>query len=518
MMPILKWLDLRRLGFAAIFLSFLMLLQLIDPDYFWHLRTGQYLFEHGILPSGDIFSYTHPGRPWILHEWLFELVLYAIYQPLGEFGVKLLVSALATAALMVSYGTANKILGKPYVAFVIALVFFVLIKIGVSPRPQLLTFLFFALYLRVLLGFKYFGENRGLLALPLLMVPWVNFHGGYFIGLGLLALFTACEWTKHLACGNASTEQRKRLQWLSLIFAATLLSSLINPYTYHHLLYPFQVMGMEASRSYITEWHSPDFHAFQYQLYLVLVLVFFVATIYRKNRADITELAVPLFFVMMGFLSVRHVPLAAIVLIPFMANAFSQQPLAQMVPARWLTRCSAWYGRHARKGKDLGDKEYLLNWLLLALVAAGLLLYAPIHDAKGREKANAMVPVKATDFIKQVGITGRMFTTYHYGGYLIYRLYPEQKVFIDGRADMYGDAFIKEYIDINSGKANWKPLFDKYKIDYVLVQRDTPLRQILLARGDFKLVYDDETNSVLVREEPQFAGIIAKFGKQDHAM
>lgn len=512
MMPgIVKWLDLRHVGFAAIFLSLLTLLRLTDPDYFWHLKTGQVLLEQGALPTGDIFSYTHTGRPWVLHEWLFELVLASVYSLFGTFGVKFMTALLATATLVISYATANRIIGKPYVAFSLALVFFILAAPGISPRPQLATFLLFALTLRVLTGFKYAGESRGLLALPPLMAVWVNFHGGYAAGLALLFLFTACEWLKFFAADSRNAVQRRRMQWLGLASIATLLSSLVNPYFLEHWLYPLQVIGMEASRSYITEWHSPNFHYLRNQGYLALAFAFFIASAYRKEKMDITELAVPLFFTSMGFVAGRHIPLAAIALTPFTAAALAQQPLTQAIPARWLQGCSAWYARRVRQGRELGDKEYALNWLLLGSILSALLLYYPIQHAKDAEKTNAIVPVKATEFIIRAGIQSRMFNTYHYGGYLIYRLYPARQVFIDGRADMYGDAFLKEYMEISSGAANWEKLFDKHRIDCVLVHRDSPLRQILLARGDFKLVYDDEVNSVLLKDRVEFAAIIAKY-------
>lgn len=506
----LQLLDLRRLGFVVIFLILLMSMQLIDPDYFWHLRTGQYVIEHGALPSSDIFSYTHAGKPWFLHEWLFEVVLYGVHFLLGELGIKLLVSVLATATLVISHATANRLLGKPGMAFFLTLFCFILVTPYISPRPQLVTFLLLALFLRVLIGFKYFGENRGLPALPLLMAVWVNFHGGYAIGLALLFLFTICEWLIFLAADERNALQRQRLQWLRLTAVVTLLASAANPYFIGHWLYPFQVMGMESSRSYISEWRSPDFHSLWGKSYLALVGAFFIATTYRRGKADLTELAVPLLFFVVGFIAVRHIPLAVITAIPFMAVALAQQPATQMMPARWLRVCSAWHERRLRQGNDLGDKEYFLNWMLLVLMLAGFLLYYPVGNADTVEKSRRRVPVEATAFILKEGIQGRIYNTYHYGGYLIQQLYPAQKVFIDGRADMYGDAFMKEAIEISGGKANWEKLFDKYRIDYVLVQRDEPLRQLLLMRGDYKLVYEDKADSILLKNSERYAAIIAR--------
>lgn len=513
MNTILKLLDLPRLGLVAIFLTLLMLSAVVDPDYFWHLKTGQYLVEHGALPAGDIFSYTQAGKPWVLHEWLFEVLLYGVFSVLGEPGTKLLVAMLATASLAVTYATANRILRKPYLAFALAVICFIFVAPGISPRPQLVTFLLLATYLWILTGFKYFRETRGLLALPLLMAVWVNFHGGYAVGLALLFLFTASEWLVFFAAEKRSTEQQRRLQWLSLATAGSLLASLANPYFLGHLLYPFQVMAMEASRSYISEWQSPDFHDPQYQGYLALVCIFFIATIYRNRKADLTELALPMSFLMLGFVAVRHTPLAAVAAAPFLAVALAGQPLAQMLPARWLRGFVAWHGRRVQGGNDLGDKEFLLNWLLLLFMFVGFLLAYPAQSARNAEKVQANVPTGATDFLVREHIEGRMFNTYHYGGYLIYRLYPAQKVFIDGRADMYGDAFLAEYGAISDGAENWRTLFDKYRIDYVIVQRSQPLRQLLLERGDFNLVYQDKADSVLLRNSQRYAAIIARHGQ-----
>ncbi len=509
----LQWLNLRRLGFIAVFLSLLTLLQLSDPDYFWHLRTGQYLFEQRTLPVGDIFSYTQAGQPWILHEWLFEILLYCIHAMLGPFGVKLITSLLATATLVTVYTTANRILDRPYAAFFLTLLFFIPAYMGVSPRPQIATLLLFALFLRVLTEFKYSHTTRTLWLMPPLMMVWTNAHGGYVTGLALLLLFTACEWLIYLIRPHRDAAQNHRLVTLLLVTVTTILASLVNPYFIEHWLYPFKVLGMEAAKSYVSEWHSPDFHSFPFQVYLVLVFVTMTAAMYRRMRPDITELAVMLFFVTAGFVSSRHIPLAVIALIPFAAVTTAQLPFTQLLSSEGIGRLSEHYRRFARSGSDLGRTEFILNWLLLALIALGLLLYYPVFHAADIEKVNKIVPVKATEFIIQAGINGRMLNTYHYGGYLIQWLYPNQKVFIDGRADMYGDKFLQEYITISSGGAEWEEKFEKYKIDYVVSAHDAPLVQLLTMRGDFKLVYKDEVNSVLLKDDPKFAQIIARYGK-----
>ena len=107
-----------------------------------------------------------------------------------------------------------------------------------------------------------------------------------------------------------------------------------------------------------------------------------------------------------------------------------------------------------------------------------------------------------------------MFNNYNYGGYLIYEFYPDQKVFIDGRADMYGDEFIREYMNIYHGGANWKDLFEKYSIDYALVGIHAPISQLLQLSGEFSVIHEDSDHILLVRKSPEFAQIIGRYAEQ----
>ena len=199
-----------------------------------------------------------------------------------------------------------------------------------------------------------------------------------------------------------------------------------------------------------------------------------------------------MFFLFAGFVSIRHTPLAALSLIPFIAVALRDGPVQRF------------YSRLTGRGKQLGNAEYALNWLLLCVAGMTFYLMNPTLQANAQVRLNASMPVKAVEFVKSHGISGRMFNDYAQGGYLIYHLYPQQQVFIDGRADIYGDEFLQEFINIRQGAPGWDKAFDKYAIDYLIAQRDAPIRGLLLARGDFKLVYDDATSSVLVRKVARF--------------
>ena len=508
-----------RLTLAPTILILIFLIKVVngqfdDPDFYWHLKTGEYIVTHGMLPQADIFSYTNLGRAWIADEWLSEIILYLAYEWGGELGIKVFVALVLTACLWFCYAICEKILaGDKAKALIVTLIHCVVV-IGVAPRPHLFTFLFFSLFFYILLEFKYFGKSKRLWMIPLVMVLWVNMHGGFFIGLVLVALFILGEWTTYLLAGGTEPTQRRSLIQLTLMGAAALLASLANPEFIRHWPYIFQALSMESSQGVIEEWRSPDFHRPIFAYWFAAVASFFVAMIYAPRKPDVTEFVVPLVFVAGAFLARRNIPLAALAMAPFVAVYVRAGLLdcltKHVVRFRKIVQWNA-TGILAKASQPLGKHEYVMNWLLVLLTLLSLILIYPERQKVISVSLNTIFPVKATDFILREGIKGRMFNTYHYGGYLIYRLYPQQHVFIDPRTIMYGDEFFKDALAIYEGSSQWKSRFDRYGIEYVICESEAPLRQLLMVEGKFRLVFDDGMHSVLLRDMERYHPIIQRY-------
>jgi hypothetical protein len=467
-----------------------------DPDLYWHLKTGEYILTHGVLPHADVFSSTAYGRDWVLHEWLSEALFYGVVRVAGLQALWIFVACLYAATFVVLYRTCAQALEKPTSALVVALLFFAPFVAFATPRPQIFTYLMFAIYLASLIEWKRSGDAGKLKRLPWLMLAWVNLHGAAIVGIALLLLFIATEAIS-LWLGGGKRRSARDLKALCFWTALTALATLANPRFVEYWLYPFHVMGLTVATSVINEWKSPNFHTLYFRYFLALFLGFFGVLLYSRRRPDLTEFAVPVFFIAAGFTSVRHLPLACIAAAPFFAAAWQAIELpAWRVPARFASL--------RRLNREVDDRHApYLNLLLLCAVVAAM-----TYSQSRRSSAtllDAMMPVKAADYVVRNDITGRMFNEYGEGGYLIYRLYPRVKVFIDGRADVYGDAFMKEYLAIVGGKPDWKRRFDRYAIDFAVLPRELPLRQLLLAGRRFKLVYDDARYSVLVRDVPKFS-------------
>ena len=181
-----RLLEIDVLAYLVLFTAVFLQNPLADYDYFWHLKTGEILVHNLALPAGDIFSFTMHGQPWVLHEWGYQIVLYFVHTLFGDSGIRLFSTALLFGALAISFAPARRLGIHPIVILLFLLLYIVPMVPYTQPRPQVITYICFAYFLKCLLDYKHYAERKLLYHLPLLMVMWVNFHGGYIIGLALM--------------------------------------------------------------------------------------------------------------------------------------------------------------------------------------------------------------------------------------------------------------------------------------------------------------------------------------------
>jgi hypothetical protein len=321
------------------------------------------------------------------------------------------------------------------------------------------------------------------------MALWVNLHGGYLLGLALFCPYII---------GQAATYLRERkrknydhLRQLSLVFLLSGVATLLNPHGWRILSYPFGTLGSQAMQAYIAEWFSPDFHQARFQPLALLVLLLFATLALSKLPADLTDMLLLLPFGYASLRSVRHVPLFAVVAAPIIGK--------HVVPI--------WDGSRVQKRLSLGEQGrpnlrlLALNWLiLLSILLAGSLQIT--HSLqKNQALQHQRFPVAAVDYLEGEE-RGNIYNLYRWGGYLIWRLYPEWQVFIDGRADVYGDASIEEYLEVYRVRTGWRDTLDKYKVDLVLIDRDSALATLLDEDRGWQKAYEDEL-AVLYRLYPK---------------
>lgn len=452
-----------------------------DPDFWWHLRTGQWIAENWQIPRFDPFSFTFQGYPWIAHEWLTEIILFALYR-LGGFGLLILVfSLLITGGYGLVYLRSP---GKPYAAGFATLLAALASAPAWGVRPQMVSFFFTALFLHLLDRFARKERWQWLLPLPFLMALWVNLHAGYFLGLVLIAVHLVGEgiakvplWLRH---------ERFSLRKEAFLAGTLMLCSmatLLNPHGWRILIYPFETLTSPSMMQFIQEWFSPDFHRLEWMPLAALILALIAAPALLRQPVSLAEVLLVVLFGFAALRSMRHVPLFGLTAIPFLATQLatlaeiSKEVEAPPRFARWLN-------------------PLLLG---LALLAVGLRLVAVLQEQPATEAKT--YPQAAVDWILAHRPSGHLYNTYGWGGYLIWRLYPEYQIYIDGRADVYGDVFIYDYLKIYSALPGWQEKLARQHVNLVLVERDSGIAYALRDSPNWELVYQDELASLFIRKE-----------------
>lgn len=457
-----------------------------DPDYWWHFRTGQYIFETRSVPTADLFSYTAAGRPWIAHEWLTELLFYLVSLPFGYLGNVVLYGFLGVATGLVVYATCRR-WGLGELASALLMTWSsAMAEPMFNVRPQIITALLVAVLVWLLVRYRQ-GEPRALWLIPPLFALWVNLHGGYIIGLALLGLMLAGEGATWLLRYRLDRPVAP-LRPLFGVTALAGLATLLNPHGFEAWRYPFSYLGTgNASMMYVGEWQSPSFHELIFLPFAAGLLAAILVGIGRRPLG-IAEALWTVALAFLGLQSGRNVMLVAVVVVPLIGAR-----LAADVPAL-RGSLAAW-----RKPAVL----VATSLCVLTIAVATTVRQASLSGLQlGREPSVRNYPAGAVDYLQAHPVVGNLFNEYGWGGYLIYRLYPERRVFIDGRIDVYGDSFAKKYLDVVVLHPNWQTILHEYDVRIALVQPESPLAVTLGSDSAWQRVYQGDDGALFVRNGP----------------
>jgi len=467
-------LETSRLFELLLFLSiFAMALQApLDTDMWWHLAAGR--FSPTLRPLRiDIFSHTVEGSSWLNHSWLAQHFLYALYRLGGLQAIALATACLVTLTFLAIYPRR----GNPYIkGFSLLLV--ALASSGVwTPRPQLFSFLAFAFVLRRLESLK---GKADFFLIPIVFVLWANLHAGYSSGLLLLSLSLIGSLIDSIVYRDPESSWRAKA--LTLILLLSVLGVCFNPWGPELLLYPFKTLRIKTLQAYIQEWASPDFHLLinHPAIWLTIAIIWVLA--FSGIPAKWSELLPLSAFFYFYLVAVRNVAFYSLVAAQIL---FQHGELA-------LRRFGAL--------RPLGQKRPINTIILgLALIVVALRGYYVLGGRTIRACEEASLPAKAVDFILKEGLSGNLFNSYNWGGYLIWHLYPNCRVFVDGRTDLYGDEVLEEYLQVVRADKGWEEVLEKHKVEIVIVEKELPIARCLELRGGWRKVYEDSLAVVFVK-------------------
>jgi hypothetical protein len=446
-----------------------------DPDLWWHLETGQLIVESKSVPHTDLFSFTRAGVPWIAHEWLSDVLLFGLQRAGGRAVLIVAFAAVITGAFLLLYLRCGS---NSFVAGVATLWAALATRPLWGVRPQMLSLLLTSLWLVIL---ERSARNPKLLywTLPLILL-WVNLHAGFALGLALSALFLVGQWIE----GVMSWEKNMRsLRFPALMLALDLLLVAFNPNGVKLFWYPIETLRSAAMQNYIAEWASPNFHRAEYWPFLLILLsVFAILSCARTNlRASELLLLVVSFFAALR--SIRLIPLFAMIAVPIVSR-----------------RVAAWLRRRAPKQAPAVHKTTFRPALHAAIVIA-MAIFANIQITRvirAQPQAETLnFPVGAVAFLQAHPLAGPIFNHYDWGGYLIWKLYPSTRVFIDGRADVYGESLFRDFANTFQFGDDWQDLLARWNIQTVLVPRNSALATGLREAPGWRVAYEDSQAIIL---------------------
>jgi hypothetical protein len=447
----------------------------VDPDLWWHIRTGELILSTHRWATTDPYSYTSAGAPWMSCEWLGDVFFAVVYGLGGLRGLEVLLAVLASAVILALYAFATLRSGNCKAAFLVSAVLLALANASFNLRPQMLGYLFLILTLIALELFRQ-GKQRAVWLLPVLFLFWVNTHGSWIIGLGTFALYFFAGLMS-FQIGSLETRRwtnAERLR-LEIVFLLSLLVIPITPYGVRLAGYPFTVASsLPISVASILEWQVMPFNLAGGKIFLALLLGFFLAQVVFRFSWHFAEFVLFLFGTAMACLHVRFL----LLFVPFFA------PLAATMLARWAPAYN--------KAKD----QYLINFALMAGIGIAMVHYSP-GKADMEKRVAEQFPVQALEYMRAHSVPGPLFNSYGFGGYMIEAGY---KTFIDGRSELFEQTgVLGDYMHVTLLKPGALQVLGGYGIQSCLLERDEPLATLLASSPDWNKVYSDPVSALYVK-------------------
>lgn len=441
-------------------------LLLLDGDTYWHIAAGRWMLDHRAIPHTDPFSATMPGAPWVAHEWLSEVLIALAFGAGAWSGLQLLCGAALGLTMGLTAHYLQRCVAQP-AAMVCATVAGATIVPSLLARPHVLALVPLSAWCVVLLTARDARRVPSWRWLPL-MALWANLHGSFVLGLALAGML-ALEAV--LAAPAPRTPALRQWAWFLLGAAG---ATMCTPFGWHSLWHPFQLMQLELLAN-IAEWQPPNFSHLQ-PLTLALMTLLYTA-LSRPLHIPLSRIFILLSLLYMALKHSRHEMIAgvvgALVLAAPLGLALGRPGT---VPGRPRAR-PAW-------GAAL---------LAVALLAAGLRLAIPLQ--RGDDPAT---PMAALDHVPPALRAQPVFNSYEFGGYLIYR---QVRPFIDGRADMYGSAFMQAYLaPFRPDRAAFDQVSARYGVRWALIASNShPMLYLLDTLPHWRRLYADEVAVVYVR-------------------
>lgn len=455
-----------------------------DPDIFWHIVTGRWIVAHGAVPHHNLFSYTMPDAAWVAHEWLAEPLMAWLYDHFGWHGLVMMAGAGNAATMALFCRFLLRYLEPPHALFLLALAWLVLLQHTLA-RPHIVALPLMVAWCGALVAARAAGRAPPPV-LALLMIPWVNLHGSFLFGL-FVAGYLLLEAGVTAPAGWRARWAAVR-GWLVFIGLAVA-ASLVTPNGISAYLLPVHLLEMKYTLSVLSEWQSVNFQSpTGLEIWLIGTLG---AMLLLGVKLPWARLPLVALMVHMALQHARHGELLAFVAPLLAAPAVGAQLAQRPRPV------SSGLDQSLRALVPPAGMPALAAGAMLLVAASMIAFAAPVAPDKNYRPA-AAVDAALKYFADAHEPAPPVLDEYAYGGYLIFRGVP---TFIDGRADMFGDAFIEADDKATALRDPALPdMLEHYQIGWTLFSPKNPAVALLDRLPGWRRLHADDTAVVHVRD------------------
>jgi hypothetical protein len=472
---------------CVLFASFLKVFSrtVADPDLWGHIRFGEDVLRTGRIIQADVYSYLTGDQPWINHEWLTEVIFYLVFTVAGAGGLVGFKTAISLLVVGLLYRDLRKHgLGTLRSGIIGALAALLLLPYLGTLRPQAFTFFLFLILLIVIREVDR-GRVRYISSLPFVFAVWVNLHGGFLAGIGILFVWLAVYFTttvfREREVSVLFTSASLRIVLAAVV---TLFSTLLNPYGVQ--LWSFLFRTATVPRPDIIEWQPMNLMTLEGQVYLVLLAASAMGLFFSERERSPSLVAVLVCTAVVPLLAHRHTPLfglAAVVLAcEHIADVWNRwSPLRAGVPKKLPYR--------------------LVVGLNLVGAAVLIALSSSNFDCVRLNPKAVVYPARAISLLKDSGVSGNLAVHFDWGEYALWHLAPGIKVSVDGRREtVYSDEIYRVNLDYMRGTGEWDALLEKHDTHLSLVSKEFPVFNLMKLKPGWALIYEDPISGLFVQD------------------
>lgn len=455
---------------------------IIDPDYYWHLQYGDWILDHGRLPTIDFWSWTFDGKAYKLTQWLGEVIMALANRAGGEMGTSILAALLVCLTITCSYRAARCYLDNRLAALTTA-VGCNAILVSLSCRPHQFTHLGLACLTWLVADYLTKSDKKVLYWIPPIFAVWVNLHGGYAVGLVYLWMMVgAIAADKFIE--NRCSEIIPACKTLAITALLATAATLLNPYGWGAWMYAIEIANLKSSSAGIVdEWAATTIKNDVGFQYFTITSAMFVCMISSAKRPSVGALLSAIALAATGWAALRISIMMTILMVPLLAAWLRHTPFYSMA-----------FDGKARNYDVLVKPIYAA---LIIICTLGMSIALSPADKAARKYVTANFPEQELSFIQASHLQGQILNAPESGGYLIRK--ADLKVALDTRLDLYGDRALFEFLLATKGAFGWQAYLNRINPDILLTSNNAALRQLASDSGLYRTVFIGPRYSVMVK-------------------